>query len=399
MTEPEDRLVHSLFHKVMVLFHQPTGWPGWLVLATAALLALVAGGVWWLVGTGTTLALLVAAVQFLFILGDATILWTLPRLGISFGPWRGQLFPLATPRILATVLFAAAAVWFGREWGLGLALLVQLIGSAALIWGALVEPVQLQLTSLTITTDRLPPSARPWRLLHISDIHLERFGRREAQLLSYVREAKPDAILITGDYVNLSYQRDPQTHEQVRQLLAQLSAPLGVYATLGSLAVDLRDVIPPLFQGLPVTLLRCDCQNLEKEDSQLLVLGLDCTHDIPTDGRRLEALVDNIPINLASQPRILLYHSPELMFQAAEQEIDLYVCGHTHGGQVRLPLVGALLTSSQLGRQYAMGHYRRGRTHLYVSRGVGLEGLSAPRVRLLCRPEITLITLTGADQN
>lgn len=398
MTDPEDRLVRSLFHKVMVLYHQPTGWPGWLVLLAAALLALVAGGVWWLVGADATLALSVAAVQFLFILGDATILWSLPRLAISFGPWKGQLFPLATPRILATVLCAAAAVWFGREWGLGLALLVQLIGSAALVWGALVEPAQLQLTSLSVTTDRLPPDARPWRLLHITDIHLERFGRREAQLLNHVRETRPDAILLTGDYVNLSYQRDPQTHQQVRQLLSQLSAPFGVYATLGSLAVDLRGVVPPLFQGLPVTLLRCDCQLLEADDSRLLLLGLDCTHDIPTDGRRLQALTANIPTHLADCPRILLYHSPELMLQAAEQEIDLYVCGHTHGGQVRLPLVGALLTSSQLGRQYAMGHYRRGRTHLYVSRGVGLEGLSAPRVRFLCRPEITLITLTGADQ-
>jgi predicted MPP superfamily phosphohydrolase len=81
------------------------------------------------------------------------------------------------------------------------------------------------------------------------------------------------------------------------------------------------------------------------------------------------------------------------MPQATEEGIDLYLCGHTHGGQVRLPLIGPLLTSSHLGRQYVMGLYRSGRTHLYVSRGVGLEGLSAPRVRLLTRPEITMVTI------
>ncbi|RMD51504.1 MAG: metallophosphoesterase, partial [Candidatus Thermofonsia bacterium] len=67
----------------------------------------------------------------------------------------------------------------------------------------------------------------------------------------------------------------------------------------------------------------------------------------------------------------------------------------THGGQVRLPVIGPLLTSSQLGRRYVMGLYREGRTHLYVSRGVGLEGLSAPRVRFLAPPEITLFTIRG----
>jgi hypothetical protein len=81
------------------------------------------------------------------------------------------------------------------------------------------------------------------------------------------------------------------------------------------------------------------------------------------------------------------------MPQAVELGIDLYLCGHTHGGQVRLPVIGPLLTSSHLGREYVMGHYQVGQTHLYVSRGVGLEGLSAPRVRLLAPPEITLLTL------
>jgi hypothetical protein len=84
------------------------------------------------------------------------------------------------------------------------------------------------------------------------------------------------------------------------------------------------------------------------------------------------------------------------MPEAARHGIDLYLCGHTHGGQVRLPGFGAILTSSQLGKRYEMGLYREGQTSMYVSRGVGLEGLSAPRVRFLAPPEITLITLQGA---
>ena len=75
----------------------------------------------------------------------------------------------------------------------------------------------------------------------------------------------------------------------------------------------------------------------------------------------------------------------------------LVLCGHTHGGQVRLPLFGAILTSSQLGKRYEMGLYREGNTQMYVSRGVGLEGLSAPRVRFLAPPEVTLVTLVGSN--
>ena len=86
------------------------------------------------------------------------------------------------------------------------------------------------------------------------------------------------------------------------------------------------------------------------------------------------------------------------MPQAVAHGIDLYLCGHTHGGQVRLPLIGPLLTSSKLGRRYVMGHYREGATHLYVSRGVGFEGLGAPRVRLLCPPEIALVEVSAERQ-
>jgi predicted MPP superfamily phosphohydrolase len=400
MTEPADVLTRSTFHKVMVFFHRPVNWPAWLVLAVAALMTLLAGSGWWLLTRDLPVSLLIVVALYLFMLGDAAVLQALPRRGISFGPWKGQLFSLALPRVLAMLLLAVAAVWLGVVLSVGLALLVQLLASVALGWGALIEPAQLRLTHLVVSSDRLPADARPWRLLHITDLHLERPGRREAQLLDYVRTLQPDAIFITGDYLNLSYQRDPRSHDELRRLLGQLAAPYGVYATLGSMAVDLRDVVPPLFRGLPLSLLRCEAASIGTGENQLLVLGLDCTHHLPTDARRLEAMLANALAGAAAPadlPRILLYHSPELMPQATKQEIDLYLCGHTHGGQVRLPLIGPLITSSQLGRQYVMGHYRCRRTHLYVSRGVGLEGLSAPRVRFLCRPEVTLITLTGND--
>jgi predicted MPP superfamily phosphohydrolase len=178
-------------------------------------------------------------------------------------------------------------------------------------------------------------------------------------------------------------------------LLGQISAPYGVFATLGSPMVDIRDVVTPLFDDLPVRLMVNEWEEVKLADGrQIVLLGLDCSHHLPTDRRRLADLVMASP---NTGPNILLYHAPDLMLEASQLEVDLYLCGHTHGGQVRLPGYGAILTSSQLGKRYEMGLYRSGRTHMYVSRGVGLEGLSAPRIRFLAPPEITLVTIQGSN--
>ena len=87
-------------------------------------------------------------------------------------------------------------------------------------------------------------------------------------------------------------------------------------------------------------------------------------------------------------PTVLLYHTPDLIEVAAAEGVDLYLAGHTHGGQIRLPWYGALVTASRYGKRFEAGYYQVGPTQLYVSRGLGFEGLGAPRARFLCPPEI-----------
>lgn len=398
MRTPEEErniLEHGYLHRLMVLFQLPDGWPAPAVCLLLAALAAAAGGVWWLLGAPRPLILGAAVIQFLFSAGDVLLLWSLPRQRISFGPWKAQVVVLAVPRAAATGTVALLGVWPGWPWALGGVLAVQALGAALLYWGAVVEPGRLSLTELEVEVEGLPVGSRPLRLLHITDLHVERLADREEEVLALAEEARPDVIVLTGDYVNLSYNGDAKTHADVRRLLRQLEAPYGVYATLGSPPVDLREHVPGLFEGVPVRLLRdegvtVDCGN----GRRLTLLGVDCTHHLDEDGAALARLAEEAP---GDAPRILLYHSPELMPQAAEHGMDLYLCGHTHGGQVRLPIYGAIITSSQLGKAYVMGHYRRGRTHLYVSRGIGFEGLSAPRVRFLAPPEVTLVTLRPAE--
>jgi predicted MPP superfamily phosphohydrolase len=388
---PRDRLARGRLHHVMVAFNTPVKWPAWQIALLAFLLCLLSGFVWYLPQGDSRTAVNIATVLGIFFIGDVIILSLLPARRVSFGSWKAQFFPLALPRTLAAVGLGVLSFWMPQSWAWGLFIVVQLFASGLLIWGAHVEPATLKLSQLIVTSPEMPADWEPIRIMHISDLHIERLSNREEAILTYLEETRPDLILITGDYLNLSFNLDPEAYFQVQEFLSLLSAPQGVFAVLGTPTVDLWELIAPVFEDLPITLLRDEWQEVCWPDGRLLtVLGLDCTHDIDRDAQRLKKLAAAAP---ASGPDILLYHSPELMPQAVELGIDLYLCGHTHGGQVRLPVLGPLLTSSDLGRNYVMGHYREGKTDLYVSTGIGLEGLSAPRVRLLARPEITLITL------
>jgi len=91
---------------------------------------------------------------------------------------------------------------------------------------------------------------------------------------------------------------------------------------------------------------------------------------------------------------LLLYHYPDILGEAATRHIDLYCAGHTHGGQVALPLYGALVTLSQFGKRYEAGLYRQTETWMYVNRGIGMEGGYAPRVRFWSAPELTVIDIS-----
>ncbi len=386
-----------LLHKLLVALNAPGGWPAWLIGGVALFPILAVAGLWWFVAGGIE-ALYLGLTLGLFTLADAVVLVNLPRRRLSFGPVGPQLFTLEFCRLVVAALVAPLAIWLGPVMVLVGLVIINLGASLALAWGAVLEPQRLSLSHLSLASNPLPHDTPPLRLLHISDLHVERFGRREERLLHMVREIAPDLILLTGDYLNLSYVDDPVAHANARRLLAGLVpdgkplAPAGVYAVLGSPPVDRNSA--SLFDGLPIRLLRDEVATVDLgQGRRLALLGLDCSHDLERDAQRLAAVAAEAPPDAF---RVLLYHSPELMPVAPEFDIKLYLCGHTHGGQVRLPLYGAVITSSKLGKRFEMGYYRLENTQLYVSRGVGLEGMGAPRVRFLCPPEITLFSLDGA---
>ncbi len=334
---------------------------------------------------------------------DWLVLMGLPHARISFGPLRIQWLILTALRVVVALLIVGVSVLTSsvdRNW---LNVAAQAIGTLLVLRGFVTEPCAIGVTRIELSVSRLH---RNIRLLHVADVHVERHGRREDQLLALARELTPDAILFTGDFINLSYIHDAVAQQHARALWCALSEVAPVFAVNGSPPVDPPHVVQAVLCDVPVTWLRDEARCLEVRGACLRIVGITCTHDPLRDGEKLRHVLtaeagrqtadNHHPSTIHSPPSVLLYHAPDLAPQAAASgQIDLHLAGHTHGGQVRLPWLGALVTASLYRKQLEMGLYQLQDMLLFVSRGVGFEGLGAPRVRLLCAPEVALITLRG----
>ncbi len=323
-----------------------------------------------------------ATVLWLFMVGDYFLLAALPPAGKSFGPAKPPTLILAVLRLLPGALPLA---W---------SMIVQAIGTALVVYGFWIEPHSIRVTRHSLQTRkwRQMPGAPPLRVLHLGDLHVERITGRERELLDLAWSLKPDLILFSGDFLNLSNVDDPIAWKHTRQIFGELpETPLGVFVVTGSPPVDPPEVIGHILDGLPVRWLRNDKVTLEHHGQPIDIVGVTCTHKPFVDGASLERVLDGKPENLT----ILVYHTPDLAPRAAKAGVDLQLSGHTHGGQVRLPFFGALYTSSLYGKRFEMGRYQVDEMTLYVTRGIGMEGKGAPRVRFLCPPEVVLWEIEG----
>ncbi len=396
---PGDWLEQRPLHLALVAFNDLSRLPVSVVALILLGLTVLVGLVWGRAGDVTWSGPGAGCLYLAFVLFDGAFLWLLPRKNVAYGPVEPPLLALAGLRWLLALLGAALVAWAGLSPGSALGLLAIVYGalSALSVYGVVVEPFRLTVTEMTLTSPKLAPDAPPVRLLQMGDLHIERLTRREYDLLEKVKALAPDVILLTGDYLNLSYVYDEEALQATRAFLRQLSAPFGVYAVSGSPPVDPPAVVEKLFEGLEdVHLLQNEHVPLDVRGQLFYVAGVVCSHDPAVDPGRLRESLAGVPRDALT---VVLYHSPDLMAEVVKAGVDLYLAGHTHGGQIRLPFYGAVLSSSLHGKRYEMGHYQEGNTHLYVARGVGMEGLGAPRARFLCPPEIVLWTLKCQMKN
>jgi predicted MPP superfamily phosphohydrolase len=382
------------FHTLLLLTEKPGQWAAWQIAPASALLAAMAGLLWarvvgqpgwsWAVGLGLVT----------FALADWSLLAALPRWGLSFGPVQPPWLGFVLFRWSITLL----AVPFGARWPLPT--LVVLFLLQVLIWvlvayGTLVEPFRLQVSEVVVSTTKGSNPGRPLRIVQLSDLHVERCSRRERALPALVAELDPDLIFLTGDFLSTTYNQDPRAVADLEALLEKLHATAGIYAVWGTIEVDLPEVLRPALEGLGIVVLEDEAVEVAIHGHRLWLMGVTCTRNLDIDGANLRTLMADAPPGAFT---LLLYHVPDLMPQAAAAGVDLYLAGHTHGGQWRIPGFGAILTSSRFWKRYEAGTFREGNTLLYVSRGIGMEGFGAPRARFFCPPEVVSLTITDLEE-
>ncbi len=225
----------------------------------------------------------------------------------------------------------------------------------------------------------------------LADLQFERLGDHERKAVDRTLELRPDVILLAGDYQQGSRASFERELPGLRRLMTRLRAPGGVYAVQGDQEPSIADT-RRIFDGTGVRLLVDESVSTTVGDRRLTIAGLELNHRSPAARAtitRLERATGEDDV------RILLTHRPDpLLRLARDSRVDLLVAGHTHGGQIQLPLIGAFRTASAIPREIAGGglHTLDGR-RVYVSRGIGVERGEAPKLRFNAPPEVSLLEL------
>jgi len=249
-------------------------------------------------------------------------------------------------------------------------------GFADILW---IEPRGVRSEHLSVTTGQ---NGRPVRIVQLSDLHLSEVDGYFRKVAEQVDKLSPELIVLTGDYLE-----EERNIRAVTDFLRLLKAPHGIFAVQGNWEYWSRlegENLRRHFAGAGVRLLINERADLEINGQQLSILGLD--YPSPRDHLRL--------MQEQGDPKrfnVLLSHVPAFAHEQLGRQIGLILCGHTHGGQVRVPFLPPLILPRFSGR-FVAGLYRVGQhnTPLYVNRGIGTSVLP---VRLACRPEIAVITL------
>ncbi len=250
------------------------------------------------------------------------------------------------------------------------------------------EPYNFKVEKIRFDFKNLPLSFDRIKIVQISDLHSKKFGRKEKLVLKIINQLNPDYIFITGDII------DNQTKTKDLDLCRPFWEKLGqqyqnrIFGVFGNHLHDSRKIniheFKKLVESCGISILLNENKKLIRNGEYLYLIGVD---DPRTKHHNLEQAMQGLEDN---RVKILLAHSPEIIEDLKESEVDLILAGHTHGGQVRLPLIPNFWIPTRDRGKYVSGLYRVKQIPLYINRGIGVDLLP---IRFNCPPEITLIEL------
>lgn len=346
------------------------------VLYNLLMAAVVGASLFWLSRLRTTWAWVKAGVD--------TILAAL-ALAVLLGPVPGQT-AFGIFRLLGFGLFLHGSVMLvgsamllrrARPKTAVVSLVMTFLGAAIVIDAFLIEPTWLDVTHVRIATTKI---SRPVRIVILADLQTDEIGPYERDVFRRALGEQPDLIFLAGDHLQTADSACQGLRAELNAFLREIrfSAPDGVFAVRGN--VD-PDDWAEMFDGLPIVTVDA------RRSFDVGQLQLTCLTVRESFNRWLE-----IPRGDPKRFHLVLGHAPS--FAMGRIEADLLIAGHTHGGQVCLPLLGPLVTPSRLPRRHSAGLLDLpGGAKIFISRGIGMERLAAPRLRFCCRPELTVIEL------
>jgi len=266
--------------------------------------------------------------------------------------------------------------------------LLYLIGIAVVIAGFTADSnYRIVTEEYTLSYENLPDAFSGYRIAQLSDLHGKEFGPDNSYLISKLIEAKPDIIAVTGDLID-----DPSQLSWVRRLSEQLVDIAPVFYVTGNHEWP-TGVIRDLFDILSeagVTVLRNSYVELSADGESILLVGIEDPNG-PADMKKPPEIVKNIRDDHGDKYMLLLVHRNDWLGYYSHLDVETAVCGHAHGGLVRLPFTDGLVdTRLNLFPTYTSGLYTEDGTDMIVSRGLGNSGKT---FRFLNNPHIPIIIL------
>lgn len=235
----------------------------------------------------------------------------------------------------------------------------------------------IQLKHNEFFVSKLPASFEDFRLLHLSDLHVDMDLEATRAMAATIRDLDYDLCVLTGDYRARTFGPYDKTLEAMRLITEQLRAP--IYGVLGN--HDSIRMLPGL-ESQGINMLVNESVVIERGDDRIALAGVDDAHYFRVDD--IEKAADGIPDDTVS---ILLSHTPEIYLRAHSAQFDVMLSGHTHGGQICLPGGIPVTLDSRCPRRLGSGQWRYQGMLGYTSVGAGT---SIVNVRLNCLPEVTL---------
>lgn len=258
-------------------------------------------------------------------------------------------------------------------------------GCVVAIWSVFGRRHFVRTPTIEVRIEGLPPELDGYRIAHLTDLHIGSYDplKRGLRWAELANSLSPDLIAVTGDLVTSGV----EFYSDAAAVLGALRARDGVFVCLGNHDQwDDRALSRRIEERGPVVL-RNEARVVRRGDAALTVAGLDDWYT------RKDNLDEALRQRIRGAPTILLAHYPSFFERAASQGVDLVLSGHTHGGQVGLPGAASRINLARLTGQRSRGLVQRGRSHLFVSAGLGTTG---PPMRLGVPPEIALLVLRPA---